>query len=251
MADWFIATEGVKVVRDSISLWPQIITAVSSVGAALGGVSLTHYFTRRREERAAAAKLASERLFIATELVFLLEQFAEGCAAVATDHGYENQERVTVPETSVPNLSYTAVSGDWRVLSAKMMYRIRELPVMQGEADRAISAAEAYPPDYDEFFEARQYQYTRLGLRAIIRARQLRKFAGLPNTRLDATPWSAQNVLWKEWRQERTRRHNQAVLMARSLATLHIVNQMRNDNQSNTDVRPEDTPVDADKGKTL
>lgn len=26
MADWFIATEGVKVVKDSASLWPQIIT---------------------------------------------------------------------------------------------------------------------------------------------------------------------------------------------------------------------------------
>ncbi|WP_227658079.1 hypothetical protein [Enterobacter cancerogenus] len=86
MADWFIATEGVKVVKDSTSLWPQIITAVSSIGAALGGVSLTHHFTRKREERAAAAKQSSERLFIATELVFLLEQFAEACAGVATDH---------------------------------------------------------------------------------------------------------------------------------------------------------------------
>ncbi|WP_242389760.1 hypothetical protein [Kosakonia cowanii] len=38
MADWFIATEGVKVVKDSASLWPQIITAVSSAGAAFGGV---------------------------------------------------------------------------------------------------------------------------------------------------------------------------------------------------------------------
>ncbi len=63
MADWFIATEGVKVVKDSASLWPQIITAVSSIGAALGGVSLTHHFIRRREERAAAAQQASERTF--------------------------------------------------------------------------------------------------------------------------------------------------------------------------------------------
>lgn len=46
MADWFIATEGVKVVKDSASLWLQIITAVSSIGAALGGVGLTHHFTR-------------------------------------------------------------------------------------------------------------------------------------------------------------------------------------------------------------
>nr|CEP33599.1 conserved hypothetical protein [Klebsiella variicola] len=78
MADWFIATEGVKVVKDSASLWPQIITAVSSAGAALGGVYLADYFTRRREERAAEAKQVSERLFIATELVFLLERYASG-----------------------------------------------------------------------------------------------------------------------------------------------------------------------------
>ncbi|HEA8560382.1 TPA: hypothetical protein RXP71_005264 [Escherichia coli] len=38
MADWFIATEGVKVVKDSASLWPQIITAVLSAGTAFGGV---------------------------------------------------------------------------------------------------------------------------------------------------------------------------------------------------------------------
>jgi hypothetical protein len=46
MADWFIATEGVKVVKDSASLWPQIITAVSSAGAALGGVSYTSFHTQ-------------------------------------------------------------------------------------------------------------------------------------------------------------------------------------------------------------
>ena len=229
MADWFIATEGVKVVKDSASLAPQIITAVASIGAALGGVGLTHHFTRQREERAAAAKLASERLFIATELVFLLEQFAEACAGVATDHGYSNQDSITVPETTAPNLSYATVTGDWRVLPAKLMYRIRELPVIQAEADRSINAADAYPPDYDEFFEERQNQYTRLGLKAIIQSRRLRQFAGLPDSRLDASPWSAQNVLWKAWRLERKRRHDRAVLMAQSLATFSIVNQLRDD----------------------
>lgn len=233
MADWFIATEGVKVVKDGASLAPQIITAVASVGAALGGVGLTHYFTRKREERAAAAKQSSERLFIATELVFLLEQFAEACASVATDQGYLNQDRITVPETTVPNLSYDAVTGDWRALSAKLMYRIRELPVIHREADRAIDAAEAYPPDYDEFFEVRQYQYIRLGLKAIIQARRLRQFAGLPNTRLDASPWSAQNVLWKEWRLERTRRSVQATLRQQAFAQLNVALQhnIANNNQ--------------------
>lgn len=234
MADWFIATEGVKVAKDSASLWPQIITAVSSIGAALGGVSLTHHYTRKREERAAEARLASERLFIATELVFLLEQFAEACAGVATDTGHINLELERIPETTLPKLSYSSVSGDWRVLPAKLMYRVRELTVIQEEADRAINDADAYPPDYDELFEARQYQYTRLGLKAIIQARRLRRFAGLPNTRLDASPWSSQNVLWKEWRQERKRRYAQSVMMAQSLASFRILDQMRSGNKKDT-----------------
>ncbi len=41
MADWFIATEGVKVVNDSASLGPQIITAVSTIASAVGAVFLT------------------------------------------------------------------------------------------------------------------------------------------------------------------------------------------------------------------
>lgn len=59
MADWFIATEGVKVVKDSASLWPQIITAVSSAGAAFGGVWYGQWRITQRDKEAAAAKQAS------------------------------------------------------------------------------------------------------------------------------------------------------------------------------------------------
>lgn len=56
MADWFIATEGVKVVKDSASLWPQIITGFSSAGAAFGGVWYGQWRITQREKEAAAAK---------------------------------------------------------------------------------------------------------------------------------------------------------------------------------------------------
>lgn len=163
-----------------------------------------------------------------------MEKFAEGCAAVATDQGYLNQERITIPEIRAPSLDYSAISGDWRVLPAKLMYRIRELPVMQDEADRTISAAEHIPPDYDEFFEARQYQYTRLGLKAIIQSRRLRRLVGLPHTRLDATRWSAQNVLWQEWRLERNRRSVQVRLLRQTNAQIDVALQqsIKNNNLS-------------------
>ncbi|MGP3159351.1 hypothetical protein ACTVR5_11820 [Serratia marcescens] len=201
MGDWFIATEGVKIVKDSPGLWTQIITAVSSAGAALFGVYLAHYFARRREKRAAAVKLASERLFIATELVLLLEQFAEG-AHVATDQGEPDQQGEYSPAVKPPELTVLDVSGDWRALPPLIMYRIRELPILQSEARRDIAAASehSWAPYHKEGFQERQYQYVRLGLKALILSRRLRKLAGLPDTRLDATEWSAQPVLWKAWR---------------------------------------------------
>lgn len=207
MADWFIATEGVKVVKDSASLWPQIITAVSSIGAALGGVGLTHHFTRRREERTAAAKFESERLFIATELVLMLEQYAEGCTQVALDDGWKGSvQSEAEPYTDYPELNLSDVSGDWRVLHWRHMYRIRELPVLQNEARRAIEyAAEIpVPPLHKDYFRERQYQFTRLGIKAVILAVRLRRATGLPGTRLTGhDEWSAVSVFRKVWRRER------------------------------------------------
>lgn len=48
MDDWFIATESVKVGKEGAGLATQIIEAVVSIRADLRGVSLTHYFTRKR-----------------------------------------------------------------------------------------------------------------------------------------------------------------------------------------------------------
>ncbi|MGY6031972.1 hypothetical protein ACUY4Q_005039 (plasmid) [Phytobacter sp. AG2a] len=205
----------VQVINQGPGIWGNVATGLITAGAAIAAVILTHQFTLRREKQVSEEKLNRERQFIATELIFLLEQFAEGCAAVATDEGFVNKDGLTVPSTSEPDIDFSSVSGDWRVLPGKLIYRIRELPVLKAETVRTIQNVDAFPPEFDEFFAERQTQYTRLGLKAIIQARRLRRFAGLPETRLDATPWSAQHVLWKEWKQEQKRRRTQAQLTAR------------------------------------
>lgn len=208
MADWFIATEGVKVVKDSASLWPQIITAVLSAGAAFGGVWYGQWRITQREKEAAAAKLASERLFIATELVFVLERFAEGCAKVATDDGERDKQDFMRAIQTCPELDLNVITGDWRALEPGLTYAIRELPVLKEWSDREIAGMEESdsPPDYTYTMLERKYLYARLGLKAILQARRLRKLARLPSTRLDATKWSAQPVLCRVWRYERKRR---------------------------------------------
>ncbi len=208
MGDWFIATEGVKIVKDSPGLWPQIITGVLSAGAALGGVYLADYFTRRREERAAAAKLASERYFIATEMVFKLEDYAEMCAEVSQDDGRGDEYRPTV---SVYSLEFDDVTGDWRALPPPVMYRVREMSVLQAEARGSINFRDEVDTSsrHDSFYRERKYQYSRLGLRALLLAKRLRKLTGMPSSRLDKYRWSAQQTLWQGWREGRKYRHKE------------------------------------------
>lgn len=214
MADWFIATEGVKVVKDSASLWPQIITAVSSAGAALGGVYLTHHFTYKRDKQKSEDARRKELHYIATELVFLLERYAEGCARVAADDGRDDDSIQPEREAVIdyPALNLADVSGDWRALEFRHMYRLRELPVLQDEARRAIAYAAQIPvpPLHEAYFRERQYQFTRLGIRAVIIAARLRRATGLPETRLTGNEWSAVSVFRSVWRRERPLRAAEA-----------------------------------------
>lgn len=206
----------VQVMSQGTSIWGSVATGLISGlltgGIALTGIWLTHRFTLEREKLAATDEQVKERHFIATELVFLLERYAEECARVAGDSGELIQsapgaQEEREPTIVQPKINLDGIDGDWRVLPPLLMYRIRELPIIQNEADRMIAYAGEcdYPPDFRGYFHERQYQYARLGLKALIQARRLRRLCGLPNTRLNATQWSAQPVLWDVWRLERRR----------------------------------------------
>ena len=214
----------VQVINQGAGIWGNVATGAITAVAAIAAVMLTHRFTLRRERQAADRKLAQDRLFIATELVFLLEQFAETCANVAKDCGYYNQEGISVPAVKTPALDYSVIQGDWRALTGRLMYQVRELAVIKSEADRTINEADYWAPDFDEFFCARQFQYTRLGLKSVILAKRLRKFVGFGETRLNSTPWSAQQVLWSVWREEMKLRSEAAILHKQALEGLAINN---------------------------
>jgi len=214
---------------DGISVWVPVISVLA--GSVLTGTiqffmnRQNHLFALEREQKATADRLLNEkqaaedelqkeRHFIATELVFMLEQFAESCADVATDDGEENDDPQPVKEAVAvfPVMDLKDVSGNWRVLPPRLMYRIHEIPVLLSEARMFIEHARETDDsgEYRDFFRERRYQSARLGLKAIILAKRLRKLAKFPGTRLDALPWSAQPVLWDVWRNERRRRAAEA-----------------------------------------
>ena len=254
MSDVMTDSEQVKAVVQGFSAWMPVISTLAG-GVLAGGVALlvsrvNHRYAREREATAAAERLRHEQqlsedkqqkelLYITTELVFHLERFAEHCARVATDAGYEDRDGITRFSVVPEDLSLSAISGDWRVLPRHLMYRIRELPVLQNGADRAVSSAAEHddPPDYSDTFYERRYQYAWLGLKTIILSRRLRNLAQLPATRLDVTPWSAQPALWSIWRQERKRRAKITILNQRAIAAFHIRKQ-----SGNNDSAPAGTP---------
>lgn len=249
MADVISDTEQVKAVVQGVSAWMPVISTLGG-GVLAGGVALlvsrmNHRYAREREATAAAERLRHEQqlaedkqqkefFYIATELVFLLEEFAEKCALAAADNGERNQDGITVLTEVAPVLDLTRVTGDWRVLPPKLMYRIRELPILLTEADKYVASAyeNDHPEDYSHTFWEMQYQYSRLGLKALFSAIRLRKASGLPPTRLNATSWSVQPMLMKLWRQERSRRTVRARLHLQAIAQLNVALQQSIKNQN-------------------
>lgn len=198
MADWFIATEGVKVVKDSASLYSQIITAVLSAGTAFGGVWYGQWRITQREEEAATAKLVSERLFIATELVFLLERFAQRCAPAATATVEHDQDGRGEAEFLLPEIDYSPVSGNWRSLPSGLMYRLSELSVLSYEAVVCVDNVFVEDTPYGGAGEYSLHKNAAmLGVKALRLSRELRMLCGLPLHGLSDTLSPTRLVLLK------------------------------------------------------
>ena len=98
MADRFGCDRRREGGEDSASLGPQIITAVSTIASAVGAVFFTTTSHSDVRERTAAAKLASERLYISTELVFFYLSDLQRCAPAATatvEHDQMAEEKLS------------------------------------------------------------------------------------------------------------------------------------------------------------
>ncbi|MBP2834750.1 hypothetical protein [Dickeya parazeae] len=151
-------------------------------------------------------------MFICTELVFLLEVFADDCASVATDKGETQDNGGWHPAEPAPELVYTSIEGNWSALPPDLMYRLRELPVHQREVRRlmAVDFDDCLPLDIPEVVSTRQYRYTQLGLKALRLARRLRRLGGMPGSRRGSYPGSPQAVLLAAWHTARDRRDQRA-----------------------------------------
>ena len=153
--------------------WTDLIVA----GIGLFGVLLGSLITVSKDAWASSRQRRRDGSYAAIRIVNILDEYAHKCIDVVQDDGtlYGQMARTEDGEecrdarvASPPPLVFPD-DIDWRSLNKKLMHRILALPSMARSTNRYISVASehAYPPDYDEYFEARQEGYAKLGVEAL------------------------------------------------------------------------------------
>jgi hypothetical protein len=124
--------------------------------------------------------------YLAIRVVCVLDRYLESCAEVAIDdglcEGQPNAEGFLEPQVSLPPPPAFSDDMDWKSIPHELMYRLLSLPSEAEVANRMIAGAAEHdtPPDYASFFEERQYQYAKLGLRAFKLTDEIRKAYAIP-----------------------------------------------------------------------
>lgn len=124
--------------------------------------------------------------YLAIRVVSMLDRFVEGCTGVAGDdglsYGQPNEEGEREIQVSAPDFEVQSLDVDWKSIPAELMYEILSFPDLVSAATHRVSGAFEFadPPDYEEGFEERQYQYALLGLKASQIAIKLRRKYRLP-----------------------------------------------------------------------
>ena len=129
--------------------------------------------------------------YSAMRAVSTLDEFIESCVDVVSDDGTvhgqyagrtEHGEEYLVAQVRQPESLEFPEDIDWKSLGGELMYRALALPTALKQANRYIEAQaeHAFPPDYEEVFDARQISYANLGLEALCVTELLREKFQIP-----------------------------------------------------------------------
>ena len=114
-----------------------------------------------------------EAEYLAIRLVCIFDSFMDGCAKIAGDDGLymgqRNAEGFLEFQAELPLIDVQLSDVNWKAITPLLMYEILSFQNLINDANSYISCAFEYafcPPDEDDGFEERQYQYALLGLKA-------------------------------------------------------------------------------------
>lgn len=140
--------------------------------------------------------------YLAIRIVCILDEFLDECTNVVDDDGLcsgqRNADGYLEAQVSHPKGLPLPNDVDWRTIDHHLMYEILALPSRIERDNRSISFAgeHAFPPDYWEFFEERQYRYASLGLDVAALTQSLRSTYGIPEQEMGE--WDPVGYLAKE-----------------------------------------------------
>lgn len=163
--------------------------------------------------------------YLAVRVVCVLDRYVEKCVEVVSDDGLcfgqRNANGCLEPQVPLPGPPKFPEDVDWKSISHDLMYRLLSMSSDVEEADKSIAFvwhAIASPPDYDEFFDERNYQYGRIGLKASAFADELRKTYRIPQR--EQGDWNPLEKLSEAIREVEEARRKRAGSMATLMADI-------------------------------
>lgn len=155
------------------------------------GVVLGVLLTILKEWWLQSRKNKKEAEYLAIQIISMLDRFIAACDSVVGDdglcHGQTDSDGYHRVQVAAPSFDPSALKVEWKSLPANLMYEILTFSNEIEVADQHISAKfeySAYPPEYADGFEERQWQYATLGICAAALASKLRRHAALPSRKV-------------------------------------------------------------------
>lgn len=196
-----------------LPLWMEyakvFATPVVSFFAAILGLWVASKLTEAREAKKEKLRVEKESIYIAILLTAHLERVVSSCLQVAFDDGTSEgypagKDRETYEATtSTPAFDPLEIEADWRILPKALMQGILELPhkiEQLNNRHEAIAENEA-PWDRLESFQARMYDFAKLGIDTTTLMIDLRKYAGIPLKEFTDGEWSRSEMFIQKIKQ--------------------------------------------------
>lgn len=147
------------------------------IAAVIGGVITIagEWWFRHIQERKDAE-------FLVILVTRHLDLYILGCIEIVGDDGQPDIDGNYYSQTSEPKFEPELLEVEWKSLPVKLLYDVFDLPTRAEQTSKKLSDLSqiSNPPDFEEWFEERQYQYAGLGYDAYILTNNLRAHAGLP-----------------------------------------------------------------------
>lgn len=137
------------------------------IGVLLGsGIPWFQSYWLNKRETDKSAK------YLAIRIVCILDKYLDDCTEVVKDDGLSYGQRTPdgclAPQIKVPAPPVYPDDVDWKSIDHELMYKLLSLPSEIADGDRMISFAWDItgPPDFEDWFDERKFQYSQFGLMA-------------------------------------------------------------------------------------